>query len=246
MSAKNRGGPSSDDRFTPIDLATALLGTIPLRPDMMILEPSAGEGAFLRALHHQCIAQQIDPRSMMVVAVEPNKRYHPELRRVFGAAGFTGYVYDGRLETLEAGTFHWSIGNQPYTYAEEHLRILRTCSTEGVANLLRLNLLGAEERIPLWRSHWPHVIVALGERPSFSGDGSTDATEYGWYLWRSGPSPDYARTFPLTWNWEKRPGLMESDLRRICGTVAELWSEDWREERIRARVIARERAKESA
>lgn len=228
MSAKNRSAFTTDDRFTPLECATALVSTIPLREGMHILEPSAGDGAFVRALHHVCKARGIDTRTIMLVAVEPNPKYVEELRYRFGRGGFVGYVYQGTFESLDAGTFDWVIGNVPYSLAEEHLRLALATASEGVGILLRLNLLGAEERMAFWREHMATVLCALSERPSFSGDGSTDATEYGWYMWRQHAAfvDPFTRTVPLAWKYDARPLQVQADLERVQKIVNELWSHE--------------------
>jgi methylase of polypeptide subunit release factors len=228
MSAKNRSVFTSDDRFTPLSLATALVSTLPLREGMFILEPSAGDGAFVRALHHACAARSLDTHSIMLVAVEPNADYHPLLRERFARGGFNGYVYHGTFETLDAGTFDWVIGNPPYTLAEAHARLALSIASEGVGFLLRLNFLGTEDRMAFWREHLATVLAALTERPSFSSDGGTDATEYGWYMWRQHAAfvDPFTRLFPLAWKYDERPLQVQADLERVQKAARELWSHE--------------------
>jgi hypothetical protein len=55
------------------------------------------------------------------------------------------------------------------------------------AALLRLNHLGSSTWVDFWRKHPPAGAVVLGsQRPSFSNDGKTDASEYVWFVWIKG------------------------------------------------------------
>lgn len=55
-----------------------------------------------------------------------------------------------------------------------------------VIALLRLNWLGSKMRAPFHRKMRPLVWVLPG-RPSFTGDGKTDSTEYAWFVWTKNP-----------------------------------------------------------
>jgi hypothetical protein len=50
--------------------------------------------------------------------------------------------------------------------------------------LLPLNWLGTLKRADFLSKHSPSRICTLAPRPSFSGDGKTDSTEYCWMQWR--------------------------------------------------------------
>jgi len=77
------------------------------------------------------------------------------------------------------------ITNPPYKLAQEFIeRALQVTSPIGgeVAMLLRLNFLGSQKRGAWLVNHVPDLYV-LSERPSFNGNGKTDATEYAWFCW---------------------------------------------------------------
>jgi hypothetical protein len=81
----------------------------------------------------------------------------------------------------KAQKYSVALGNPPFRIAMEFVqRALEVADT--VAFLLRLNFLASEKRNAFMRAHAPHVFV-LPNRPSFSGDGSTDSPEYGWFIW---------------------------------------------------------------
>lgn len=49
--------------------------------------------------------------------------------------------------------------------------------------LLRLNFLASQKRRHWWNIHKPDALFVLSERPSFTDDGKTDATDYAWFYW---------------------------------------------------------------
>lgn len=77
----------------------------------------------------------------------------------------------------------WGVGitNPPFSKALAIVRSMLRCC-DHVAILQRLNWLEGSDRAPFLREHPPGVYV-LPERPSFTGDGSTDGCGYAWYLW---------------------------------------------------------------
>lgn len=79
------------------------------------------------------------------------------------------------------------ITNPPYTYAREFIDVSFSHCRGVIAYLLRLNFLGAQKRRLWWQSKLPTHLYVLSERPSFKG-GSTDATEYAWFIWDKGNS----------------------------------------------------------
>jgi hypothetical protein len=96
--------------------------------------------------------------------------------------------------------FDVSISNPPFGIAEDVLatsmRLARfTCL------LLRVNYLASKGRCSFLRMFPPDVFV-LPNRPSFTGDGRTDATEYAWFVW-----PQHSRRFGRSKVLAKTRGL---------------------------------------
>lgn len=77
-----------------------------------------------------------------------------------------------------------AVTNPPFRIAAEFAK-------HGIENfpvtalLLRLNFLGSKGRRKWLNATKPFVIV-MDERPSFTIDGKTDATEYAWFVWGEG------------------------------------------------------------
>jgi hypothetical protein len=171
-----------DAYFTPNKLAQEAVGWLVrdgyLWPGMTALEPSAGRGAWIRAL------AQV-PTHTTALDVDPDR-----------VAELRGVVADpvlGDFETHDFGAvFDGIVGNPPFVHAEAHVRrALALRDARGVAAfLLRLAFLESKERIPFWKEHPASKIYVLSERPSFSG-GSTDNAAYGvfvWAKWHRGPT----------------------------------------------------------
>lgn len=100
--------------------------------------------------------------------------------------------YDPKTE------FDLIITNPPFSLAMDFLeRSLGQART--VAYLLRVNWLGSIDRRDFWNLNPPDHMLVLTPRPSFTG-GSTDATEYAWFIWDRGELvlPDVPRIASIT------------------------------------------------
>lgn len=145
-----------------------------LGPSSRTLDPAAGDGSIVSAL---------------------SKHGHQ-----FGH--ISGFEIQGDLVTLcssdlithrDALTAEpWNtdtvIMNPPYRTAQQFVeRALNEVRQHRgtVAALLRLNWLGSVGRAQFHR-HNPSDVYVLSKRPSFSVTGTTDATEYAWFVWGAG------------------------------------------------------------
>lgn len=80
---------------------------------------------------------------------------------------------------------YWSdytITNPPYSRSMEFLE-LALAQSKVVLFLLPLNFLASQKRLPFWKRYPPTHLIVLPSRPSFTGDGKTDSTDYAWYGW---------------------------------------------------------------
>jgi hypothetical protein len=87
---------------------------------------------------------------------------------------------------------HDVVMNPPYRLAAEFIRKALEVSDGQVCALLRLNFLGSSrKRIDLvGPGSTLRRVIVVSKRPSFTGDGKTDACEYAWFVW----SPDGSGT----------------------------------------------------
>ena len=197
MSATNRSDVRLPDDFystphwTVWRLLDALHETVGRMEDLskgLFLEPCIGDGAIVEAVNVWMDDKGLDlPRWTVVEKRDLGtvKHLHRDLHR-----GMTGdflsdstdlWLHEIRREELGSGRFHAVITNPPYSLAQEFL-VRSLQHARWVIFLLRLNYLGSERRADFMRKYPPDVYV-LPNRPSFTGQGKTDATEYSWCVW---------------------------------------------------------------
>lgn len=175
-----------DAYYTPEALAGQLVDTVAgyLRNPNLIVEPSVGGGAFVKA----CRARW-PTASIVGVDLDPEAEGKAFVDRFYHADFATWEPEGESLADLV-------IGNPPYSHAYEHVRkahrIIRMGQWRGtVAFLLRLGFLAGQKRHPWWRElkkdGWAPDVHVLSKRPSFTG-GGTDSTEYGLFVF--GPWAD--------------------------------------------------------
>jgi hypothetical protein len=160
------------------------------------LEPSAGNGAIIRAVRDY---REIDPDRVVYTAwnpfapewtaIELRAECRPDLAAAVGPA-FTsgGFIAIGdyfkgaeAVAAVASHPFDVAIGNPPFSLARDFIE--RTVRLAKVtAFLLRLNYFGSEKRHELFRNWMPDLYV-LPNRPSFREDGNTDSIEYAWFVW---------------------------------------------------------------
>lgn len=179
------------DRYlTPDALARAITKTLAdlIEPPSLIVEPSAGEGAFVRAARGAWVG-------VPVYAIEPNAEANQLHFTAPGEVSSTTwedatwppYCLDSSGPTL-------ILGNPPFNLAESHVRL----------GLERLGHFDAKEPEPRYlvflmrQSFWGPARLALrieaplyarysiGPRPSFTLDGQSDGAEYDLFVWKVG------------------------------------------------------------
>ncbi len=159
----------------------------------LVIEPSAGAGAFVRA------AQDVWPEAYLY-AVEPSEG--APMPVVSSSLTFERRTWENSLvlDHLANAGRALICGNPPYnlpgdgrgdnpTTAERHVQIALDRMRDGdvLAFLLRLAFLSGGSRIE--RLHDKQRLAALWPvtpRPSFTEDGKTDGSEYGVFVWVKG------------------------------------------------------------
>lgn len=139
-----------------------------------ILEPCAGDGAFLEPLRRTWPAALID-------AFDLTPRHSDVLGR-------DAWMDDGEER------YDLVITNPPYKHAEAFVGygLSKLKKSGRLALLLRLGFLGSKHRRRLWRTLPAESIWVLPERPSFRG-GKTDFSEYGFFVWKQGSVRTHAK-----------------------------------------------------
>lgn len=183
MSSTNRGGQRSPSDWysTPSWCVHRLLEAVTL-PGGRWLEPGCGEGHIIRAVRERRSDVQftgIDCRDTEFVR-KATETPQPGDEFVVGDL----LTPEGRVKALLDGP-KWavSVGNPPFSLAQQFID-LSLKAADTVILLLRLNYLSSDKRAEFMRTNAPDVYV-LPNRPSFTGDGSTDSIDYAWFLWAS-------------------------------------------------------------
>jgi hypothetical protein len=194
---------AKDAYLTPYPLALAIC--VRLRDDWglnpsVVVEPSAGRGAFVRA------AREVWPGAR-IIAIDVDERSRGPCLRA-GASSFirASWPKVARLLAGYRGGPMLVVGNPPYRQAQRHIDAARAQLIDGDALvfLLRLNLLGANKRAPWWAAARDFARTdTIFPRPSFRQKGN-DATEYAAFGWRPDQRGPAIHGPPLVWRKGRR------------------------------------------
>ena len=177
MSAKGRGphsGGPNDFFETPAWCVDLVAPHLNLHKARKILEPCAGNGAIIRALSRHRMGIKWGAVDIREVCRNP-------LASTGAAVEICDYLCTGFCFVADL-----VVTNPPFSLAQEFVeRALETQPGAVVAMLLRVAFLASEERSDLLRRYPPDVLI-IPNRPSFTANGNTDQTDYGWFIWPAG------------------------------------------------------------
>jgi hypothetical protein len=185
MSSTNRGSQRHPDDFyeTPRWAIDALL--LRLGPYRSVLEPAAGAGAIMsavRTLYPALIRPDDDPEHLQPLQ---GMELDPERAKQCRENGLF-VQQDDFLKTtkLPPGRFDLIVTNPPYSLAMKFVKqALWLAGRRGhVCMLLRLAWLASGKRAAFHKAY-PSDVYVLSKRPSFTPDGKTDSSDYGWFHW---------------------------------------------------------------
>ena len=168
---------------SPLNLCTAALKLIPnVYTAGYALDPGAGSGVWGTAFR------------------ELNKHAHLvgiEKRRLVMPKGYNLWDTEDYLKEVWGFRYDIIFGNPPYSLAEEFIRKGISELEQGgyLVFLLRLAFLESRKRVPFYKEFPPKEVSVLSRRPSFYGNGKTDATAYALFIWQEG----YKGKTNLTW-----------------------------------------------
>lgn len=168
---------------TPTGLVKAAINLLP-EQDYKAYDPGAGDGVWGKCLKDRFPASKIIGIDIRPLMPPPFYEWH---------------VGDFLLSDL--GTYNLFLGNPPYKFAEAFVRKSLQHVEGQVLFLLRLAFLEGQKRCEgLWKDYPPKEVHVLGRRPSFTGNGKTDATAYALFLWDT----TYRGDTLLKWlNWHE-------------------------------------------
>lgn len=168
-----RGGEGRDLFPTPPDLAAVLAALFPFAG--RVLEPSAGPGRIVRALNLRGVTPD---------AVELHPSHQKQLAPLCARVTIGSFLHYGR-DPRERG-YDWIIGNPPFAGGRDHIaHALYLLRPGGVlAFILPASILTPAAARPL-RAGLARRYE-LEERPGFTDDGQTDASDYAIFVWKRG------------------------------------------------------------
>lgn len=165
-SPKHKPRDPRDFYATPRWVADVVLesGLPPGRRGGLLYDPCAGDGALVAAgLAHGYNTTGVEQDAALVErAVEMG-------RPVIQGNGLS-------LRTIAS-----LIINPPYSDIMPWLALARRAPAAAV--LLRLDTLAGAKRYEWWAANPPDGLIILCNRPSFTGDGKTDSSDYCWVLY---------------------------------------------------------------
>ncbi len=148
--------------FTDPVLARRIVEWANIAPGDLVLEPSAGSGAFVQPL--------VDVGAL-VTAVEYDPSWAAHLKGQYP----TETVWSGDFTAwIPPHRFDLAVMNPPYENEQDLGHVVSACGmSDRVVALLRTVFLhGVARHDQVWRAHHPRRIVHLSRRPRFSGAGS--------------------------------------------------------------------------
>jgi predicted RNA methylase len=177
--------PETDFYPTPYECALAavkLSRVARLKEDfghkLRVLDPGAGTGVFGQAV------KEIYPDAYVVGFEIDASRPHPEGYDRWLVGDFLSFP-EGEIEP-----FHLVIGNPPYRPMEAFVRKSLALADPAFADVIlmgRLEFLASAKRAKgLFAEHKPATVHVLAQRPSFTGNGKTNAMDYAYYHWQNG------------------------------------------------------------
>ena len=174
---KTRPRHKTDYYPTPLGLCRAGMSYLSNKLDLgekppVILDPGAGTGNWGKAV------KEFYPDSKLVGI---------ELEEKFSITDdYDAWITEDFLISNYNATM--VVGNPPLSLAHEFISNGLDSLLEGgiMMYLLRVAFLNSQKRYKLWKTIPPAEVVISSRRPSFTGDGKTDDTDYALYIWSKG------------------------------------------------------------
>lgn len=130
-----------------------------------ILEPGAGQGAFVKRLR-----ERYPESNITAVDVDPYDWPEADVS-----------IHRDFLTTRFDQRFDLTIGNPPFSIALEFINHALSCS-KAVVFLLRQGFLSSQKRSAFFRMHRPSDVYIMANRPQFTDEGS-DKADYCFVCW---------------------------------------------------------------
>lgn len=199
---------------TPQPLANAVIWRLEedlqLEPGLLALEPSAGDGAFVRAMRNWSASAVISAFELRLECADAlrdagaDTTHFLNLTEVLKGAKTEPQAYAPTLEIIHDADFIG--GNPPFAVAEDHVKGLLEHMKQGawLAFLLRLGFLGSKSRLPFWEKYPERYLYPISPRPGFKlnskGKPGSDSQEYGIFVWQKGWVGEPTRRKHIIWD----------------------------------------------
>ncbi len=194
---------------TPGPLALAICAELRRQGEnpIEIIEPGAGEGAFIVAARATWPDARIIAVELYVNAARRRALFAAGADQVIGGRCWTKVAADlaNAGEREPGGPRRLILGNPSFRSAQPHIEhgLDALIDGERLAFLLRVNFLGCTDRVRFWRRPGLLELKTIAPRPSFFGGGS-DGTEYAIFSWRKGYRGAALVARPLVWTPERK------------------------------------------
>lgn len=161
--------PMLDFYETPAWAVHPILPLLPVVPGVTrILDPGCGTGAILREVGAAFPENEI-------LGLEKDRARYEAVCASTDLPVLLGDFFS------HCDKYDVIVSNPPYSHALEFVQHALSLAPV-VCMLLRLPWLAGQARAG-WHRENPSYVNVLPRRPSFTGDGKTDATEYAWFVW---------------------------------------------------------------
>lgn len=171
--------------FTPPDLAKRIVEWAGVKPGMRVLEPSAGNGSFVREL--------LGIKDVLVDAVEIDTRWRTRNHAPAGLIWFTADFFEWVETGYVDDPYDLAILNPPYENGQD-LKFIQACAeiSETTIALTKTSFFHGVERGGKFWKHWrPTRLVFLSSRPKFSSSKGSPKTDFCVFeIKRSDPKPE--------------------------------------------------------
>ncbi|TEB15152.1 hypothetical protein Psfp_02328 [Pelotomaculum sp. FP] len=178
---KKKERHEKDFYITPDAAIDVLLNNYELKPGW-ILEPCAGNGAIVKAIHER------SNWDGGIYAVEIRPEEYDNLVKVGCEEVLIKDFLEFKLSDLKYAPPcppRTIITNPPFSIAQKIIEKSFDISTypdTDIIMFLRLGFLESKNRAEFWLSHKDVSLITLKKRPSFTGRG-TDFAAYAWFIW---------------------------------------------------------------
>lgn len=160
---------------TPEWCTRALLDTFKLIPKTVV-EPCAGYGAISRV-----VKEYFPSCNLIQYELNENDKLSQYGHIIWGDF-LKNVQYDEMVSLV--------LTNPPFTYSQEFITTCRkNYPNADIIMLLPFSFLGSKKRHKWWIDNTPSSIRVLSDRPSFTNDGKTDSSVYGWFSFNGVQNP---------------------------------------------------------